>query len=167
MDLIKSHAALHQHQREIQIVDGTRCIVATEDDFQYAAMLFDLLHSVSGGQQTKLTKKESDLIGMIRSSKWHEFTISDLQKLTGLSNSVIRKLICGYSSHGSNYNGLLEKVPALSFFDRSMADGDYTRKARAYTWDASLYTAWVTGVSVWLDRGIAEDRGKIAEISAT
>jgi hypothetical protein len=167
MDLIKSHAALHQHQREIQIVDGTRCIVATEDDFQYAAMLFDLLHSVSGGQQTKLTKKESDLIGMIRSSKWHEFTITDLQKLTGLSNSVIRKLICGYSSHGSNYNGLLEKVPALSFFDRSMADGDYTRKARAYTWDASLYTAWVTGVSVWLDRGIAEDRGKIAEISAT
>jgi len=167
MDLIKSHAALYQHQREIEIIDGTRCVIATEDDFRYAAMLFDLLHSVSGGQQTKLTKKESNLIAMIRTSGWHEFTIADLQRLTGFSNSVVRKLICGHSSHGTNYTGLLEKVPALSFFDRSIADGDYTRKARAYAWDATLYTVWVTGVSVWLDRGIAEDRGTIAEISAT
>jgi len=170
MDIIKSHAIVFQYQRDVAVIDGVRCITATVDDFEYAAMVFDLLHSVSGGQQTKLTKKESDLIAAITKTGWIEFTIRDLQRITGCSNSVIRKLICGYTSRGAIHSGLLEKTPALSYHDRSTSDPDVTRHSRVYTWDENLHHRWVAGSSVWIDSGnvdpIAAESGRSRESTA-
>ena len=38
------------------------CVTATVEDFRQACRLYTALNGKSGGQQTKLTKKESELI---------------------------------------------------------------------------------------------------------
>lgn len=65
-DLIKTNAVLMQKQRVQQEVDGMICVIATEEDFAAAARLFAALHGESGGQVTKLTRKEAELIDAIR-----------------------------------------------------------------------------------------------------
>ncbi len=98
-------------QREQTTHGQLVCLTATRDDFGEAVRLYELLNGTSGGQETKLTRKESDLIGIISRNNWPEFTIPQLQKVTGWSNSTLHRLIHGYDSRGCKYTGLLRKMP--------------------------------------------------------
>ncbi len=156
-DLIKSHAALFFRQRRQRPVeDGTLCIYADERDFAAATEVFTLLNGTAGGQESKMTKKESDLLAIIEKADRDEFTIQDLQKLTGGSYLSIYRMIKGYDSRGKNYTGLLEKCPALSFTDRTvtMTEGEgisIRRRTEAFAWDRELYRQWMNGGACWLD----------------
>ena len=95
--------------------DGTLCVYADEADFAAATEVFTLLNGTAGGQESKMTKKESDLLAIIEKANLAEFTIQDLQRLTGGSYMSIYRMIKGYDSRGKNYTGLLEKCPVISF----------------------------------------------------
>jgi hypothetical protein len=154
LDLIRTNAALRQRQRESQDIRSVRCVIASRDDFNEAARLYETLNGESGAQANKLTKRESDLIAAFTSLNQSEVTIAELQQLTGLSNSTVGKLLHGYHSYGKTYSGLLDKCPAVSFLDRTVTKGDEgcstMRRSRVYLWDADLYDAWEKGGSVWL-----------------
>ncbi len=155
LDLIKTNAALKQHQRESQVIDDMTCVIATREDFDEAARLFQALNGETGGQVTKLTRKEAELIESIRLLNMQEMTITQLQKETGWSNSTINKLFHGYQSRGQSYTGLLEKCPAISFLDRTISSGDECtstqRRSKVFTWDAALYESWAQGCFVWIE----------------
>ena len=156
-DLIKSHAALFFMQRKQKTSeDGTLCVYANEADFSAANDVFTLLNGTAGGQESKMTKKESDLLAIIEKADLPEFTIQDLQRFTGGSYMGIYRMIKGYDSRGKNYTGLLEKCPALSFTDRTvtMSDGEgvsVRRRTEAFTWSREIYRQWVNGGACWLD----------------
>jgi len=157
-DLIKSHAVLFFMQRQQKTSeDGTLCVYANEADFAAANDVFTLLNGTAGGQESKMTKKESDLLTVIDKAGRDEFTIQDLQQLTGWSYSSIYKTVKGYDSRGRNYTGLLEKCPALSFTDRTVtvteSDGyAVRRRTEAFEWNRELYRQWNGGGACWLDR---------------
>ncbi len=157
-DLIKSHATLFFTQRQQKTSeDGTLCVYADEADFAAANDVFTLLNGTAGGQESKMTKKESDLLTVIDKAGRDEFTIQDLQQLTGWSYSSIYKTVKGYDSRGRNYTGLLEKCPALSFTDRTVtvteSDGyAVRRRTEAFEWNRELYRQWNGGGACWLDR---------------
>ncbi len=157
LDLIKANTVLRYMQREQTTCGQTRCLTATREDFREAARLYQLLNGIAGGQETKLTWRESALIGIISQNDQEEFTIPQLQKQTGWSNSCVHRLIHGYDSMGTMYSGLLEKCPAISFCDRTVVtDGEdgassMRRRTNAYTFDRELYRSWSLGGSVWLD----------------
>lgn len=157
-DLIKSHTALFFLQRAQKTAeDGTPCVYATEADFSAANEIFTLLNGTAGGQESKLTKKEADLLAVIQQAGRSEFTTQDLQRLTGSSYSSIYRTIKGYDSRGKNYTGLLEKCPALSYTDRTVTmneeDGvSVRRRTEAYAWDPELFRYWASGGACWLDR---------------
>ncbi|MCX6693627.1 MAG: hypothetical protein NT074_03630 [Methanomicrobiales archaeon] len=164
LDLIKANAVMRFLQREKIEVEGVSCISATQDDFDRSVRLFGLLNGTSGGQTTKLTKREADLLAVIIHHKWPEFTIPMLQKVTGLSNSSIFKAIHGYDSRGTSYTGLLKKCPAIAYTDRTVVceDDQVTgsstrRRSNAYTFDRDLYSAWCAGGYVWIDAQIDPD----------
>lgn len=156
-DLIKSHAVLFFMQRQQKTSeDGTLCVYADEADFTAANDVFTLLNGTAGGQESKMTKKESDLLAIIEKADLPEFTIQDLQRFTGGSYMGIYRMIKGYDSRGKNYTGLLEKCPALSFTDRTvtMNDGEgvsVRRRTEAFTWSREIYRQWVNGGACWLD----------------
>jgi hypothetical protein len=158
-DLIKSHAALFFMQREQKTSgNGTLCIYANEADFAAANEVFTLLNGTAGGQESKMTKKESDLLSAIQQTRQDEFTIQDLQRLTGWSYSSVYRTIKGYECRGKNYTGLLEKCPALSFTDRTVtvSEGEgqsVRRRTEAFEWDRELFRQWNGGGACWLDRG--------------
>jgi hypothetical protein len=158
-DLIKSHAALFFMQREQKTSgNGTLCVYANEADFAAANDVFTLLNGTAGGQESKMTKKESDLLGAIQQARQDEFTIQDLQRLTGWSYSSVYRTIKGYECRGKNYTGLLEKCPALSFTDRTVTVSEsegqsVRRRTEAFEWDRELFRQWNGGGACWLDRG--------------
>ncbi len=158
-DLIKSHAALFFLQREKKTSgDGTFCVYANEADFAAANEVFTLLNGTAGGQETKLTRREAGLLDAVRVADQLEYTVQDLQRLTGWSYCNIYRSLKGYDSRGKNYTGLLEKCPALSFTDRTITstgeDGDTVRRrAEAYVWDRELYRQWNGDSACWLDPG--------------
>jgi hypothetical protein len=170
-DLIKSHAALFFMQRQQKTSeDGTLCVYADEADFAAANDVFTLLNGTAGGQESKMTKKESDLLVVIDKANRDEFTIQDLQQLTGWSYSSIYKTVKGYDSRGRNYTGLLEKCPALSFTDRTVtvteSDGyAVRRRTEAFEWNRELYRQWNGGGACWLDRDPKDgDEGSFAAL---
>ncbi len=154
LDLIKTHAILMQFQRERTIRDGMVCISATIDDFSEAVRLYDALHGETGGQSTKLTRREATLINSIEKMGLVEMTVPELQRITGWASSSIYKLLNGYNSRGNTYSGLLEKCPAISVYERAVTTGEdgrtIQRRTKVYAWDASLYAAWVKGGAVSL-----------------
>ncbi len=154
LDLIRTNAAFCQKQRTMIESGGVCCVTATEEDFNQAARLFVALNTETGGQATKLTRRESELIETIAAADVPEITTEELQQATGWTNSSITKLIHGYRSRGKTYSGILEKCPAISFLDRSVSVGDEgcttMRRTRVYRWDSDLFRAWVKGGSVWL-----------------
>jgi hypothetical protein len=164
-DLIKSHAALFFMQRRQKTGgDGTLCLYADEADFAAATEVFTLLNGTAGGQESKMTKKESDLLSVIEKAGLTEFTIQDLQRLTGGSYLSIYRMIKGYDSRGKNYTGLLEKCPALSFTDRTVTlteESGYSirRRTEAFEWDRELYRQWMNGGACWLDHNPKNDDG--------
>ncbi|MCX6689860.1 MAG: hypothetical protein NTZ39_09280 [Methanoregula sp.] len=169
-DLIKSHAVLYFMQRETKTTkDGTLCVYANEADFSAANDVFTLLNGTAGGQESKMTKKESDLLGTINRASHEEFTIRDLQRLTGWSYSSIYRTIKGYECRGKNYTGLLEKCPALSFTDRtetiSEEQGNSVRhRTEAFQWDKELYRQWSCSSGCWLDHDPNAGNGSFAAL---
>ncbi|MEI7434912.1 MAG: hypothetical protein WCJ93_11740 [Methanomicrobiales archaeon] len=165
LDLIKSNAVIRFQQRERIEANGVSCIVATREDFDDAVKLYGLLNGTTGGQATKLTKKESDMVITIQKGGWSEFTISMLQKATGLSYHAIYKVMHGYASRGATYSGLLEKCPSISFSDRTVVSEEeisgisMRRRANAYTFDQVLYHSWCSGGGVWIDGNDDGDEG--------
>jgi len=158
-DLIKSHAALFFRQRRQEvIIDGTLCVYADKADFTAANEVFTLLNGTAGGQETKLTRREASLLDAIREADQIEYTIQEIQRLTGWPYSTIYRSLKGYDSRGKNYTGLLEKCPAISFTDRTITstgeDGNTVRRrTEAYVWDRELYRQWNGGGACWLDPG--------------
>jgi hypothetical protein len=155
LDLVHARAAMMQYQRSLIEQAGYLCVAATVEDFQYAADLYSVLTGESGGQLTKMTRKESEIISFIVQLNQTEFTVTDLQKVSGQSNSVINKMLQGYQSKGNIYSGLLEKCPAISYCDRTQVIGDEvektSRRSRAYQWDMDAYRKWVGIGTVWLE----------------
>ena len=156
LDLVKAHAFLRYRQREQQVIEGVSCLSASRDDFLEATRVYGLLHGTTGGQTTKLTKRESDLLVVIEHSGWQEFTIPMLQKATGWSNGNIHKIIHGFVSRGTAYSGLLEKCPSIAFTDRTIVSEEDSgismrRRTNAYTFDKEIHRQWVAGGGVWLD----------------
>ena len=155
LDLIRARAAMMQYQRSAIEHAGYLCVAATEEDFRYAADLYCTLTGESGGQLTKMTKMESDIVSYIVQLNQVEFTTKDLMKISGHSNSVINKALQGYQSRGGSYTGLLDKCPAISYCDRTHTTGDEiektSRRARAYQWDMNAYHNWVGVGNVWLE----------------
>jgi hypothetical protein len=171
-DLIKSHAALFFRQRRQKTgEDGTLCVYADEADFTAATEVFTLLNGTAGGQESKMTKKESDLLAIIEKVNLAEFTIQDLQRLTGGSYLSIYRMIKGYDSRGKNYTGLLEKCPAISFTDRTVTlteESGYSvrRRTEAFEWDRELYRQWMNGGACWLDHNPKNDDDDSSHLSA-
>ncbi|WP_394698736.1 hypothetical protein [uncultured Methanoregula sp.] len=171
-DLIKSHAALFFMQRKQKTSeDGTLCVYADEADFAAANDIFTLLNGTAGGQESKMTKKESDLLAIIEKANLGEFTIQDLQRLTGGSYLSIYRMIKGYDSRGKNYTGLLEKCPAISFTDRTVTlteESGYSvrRRTEAFEWDRELYRQWMNGGACWLDHNPKNDDDDSSHLSA-
>jgi hypothetical protein len=153
LDIVRSHAILMQFQREHQEYNGTSCIIATLEDFKVACRLFQVLNDEDGGQVSKLTRNESELLMVLRDSFQEEIKISDMQKMTGKSYSAIHKMLHGSISHGNHYSGLLEKCPAISFLDRTdVSDGGGTSKRnRVYVWNAEIYHSWASNGGCWLE----------------
>ena len=157
LDLIKSNTVLRFMQREQQRVGSMTCLTATLEDFQEATRLYGMLNGTAGGQETKLTKRESDLLDIIKGSQWPEFTIPMLQKASGLTSGAIHKCIHGHTTRGRAYSGLLEKCPAIAYCDRTVVTDEETggvsmrRRTNAYTFDRDLYAIWCAGGGVWLD----------------
>jgi len=154
LDLIRTHAAIHQFQREINLIHNISCVVATVQDFEKAAELFVALNGKTGGQGTKLTRREAGLIDILSSYGQSEITIAQMQRISGWTSSSIAKLLHGYRSYLKTYSGLLEKCPAISYLDRTVTKGDEgkttMRRTTVYQWDQDLYKSWLKGGSVWL-----------------
>jgi len=161
LDIVRAHAVLVQYQREHQEYNGTSCIVATTEDFKVASHLFQKLNGEDGGQMSKLTRGESDLVSALRDCGKTEIKISDMQGMIGKSHSVIFKMLHGYNSYGNHYSGLLEKCPAISYLDRTDVsdNGDTSKRNRVYTWNADLYYSWAGGGGCWLDGHGSDDDG--------
>jgi hypothetical protein len=162
-DLVKSHAALFfMQRRQERSSDNTICIHADESDFAAAGEVFTLLNGTAGGQETKLTRSEAGLLDAIKGADQLEYSIQDMQRLTGRSYSGLYKILKGYDSRGKIYSGLLEKCPAMSFCDRTITstneDGNTVRRrAEVYLWDRDLYRQWNSGGSCWLLPGPESD----------
>ena len=178
LDLVRAHAAMMQHQRERVEGGDMHQILATREDFLQASRLYLELNGKSGSQQSKLTRKESELVEAIRSRGQGEVTIAELQDATGKSHSVIYKMIHGSTSKGNHYSGLLEKCPAISVCDRTLIRDESStssahRRTKAYSWNPYVFDAWNSDEGCWLDEdpdghgGFADGGGNIAEFSAT
>ena len=159
LDLIKANALLNMMQRERYDQGRYHCLTATQEDFDEAARLYALLNGPAGGQTTKLTRRESEVLGLIAGQTWEEFTVPMLQKVTGATNGSLHRVLHGYSSHGTVFSGLLEKCPAISFTDRTVLSEDpdtralTRRRTNAYTFDREVYDRWDSGTAVWIDHG--------------
>lgn len=154
LDLIKSVATLHQHQRERSRVRGRDVIYATTDDFRRACRIYQALNGECGSQASKLTRKEADLATKMHNTGRSEFTMQELIDLAGVGASygTLWKRIHGGSSHQTHYDGLLEKCPALTFVDRTdVSEGGASKRQRVYIWDREQYEMWISGGGCWLD----------------
>ena len=152
IDIIRAHAILIQYQRVEKEYNGISCIVADEQDFRVASRLYLALNGESGGQMSKLTRSEAEIVEIIRNSGMQEIRIAELQRFSGKSHGAIYKMMHGSISHGTQYSGLLEKCPAISFLDRTdiTEGGGTSRRMKVYVWDAEVYNSWVSGGGCWL-----------------
>ena len=156
-DLIKCHAAIHRLQRSRKTLHtGERCIEATVADFDAAVRLYSALDGATGGQETKLTKNEAAALETIAAMGIEVFTIKMLQKATGLTYYQTYRILHGYSSRGTNYAGLLEKCPAISFVDATVAEEGcgwtIRRREHHFSFDVEGYREWIGGAGIWLEK---------------
>jgi len=158
-DLIKCHALLHFLQRE---TDASGALIATTDDFRYACRLFHAINGDVGGQETKLTKNEAAALETISRLGVEVFTTHQLQDAIGLSYHQTRRLLQGYSNAKAVYAGILDKCPAISPVDATVAESlsgmDIRRHERYFSFDAGIYREWKARADVWLaDDGVGDE----------
>jgi len=149
-DLIKASALLHRFQRET--FDGG--IRAHRDDFTAAARVYAAINGETGGQETKMTKNEAAALETVATMGWGQFTIRMLQEALGLSYHQTYRILHGYASRGTTYSGLLEKCPAVGFFDTMVTedvDGyAVRRREHLFSFDLAVYRRWAHGGGVML-----------------
>ncbi len=152
-DLIKASALIHRFQREAY--DGG--IRANLDDFAAAARVYAAINGETGGQETKTTKNEAAALATVATMGWEQFTIRMLQEALGLSYHQTYRILHGYTSRGTAYSGLLEKCPAVSFFDTMVTEDvegyAMRRREHLFSFDCTVYRRWAHGGGVWLDGG--------------
>lgn len=147
------------------------------DDQGLSEQMQEILKGVTTSFQKEfkydtVNKDRAEMVFYIVHLNQSEFTVTDLQKVSGLTNSVINKMLQGYQSKGNIYSGLLEKCPALSYCDKTHIIGyeieKTSRRARAYQWDMQAYRKWAGAGTVWLEEDTTHDHErKLVEISAT
>ncbi|GAB7016678.1 hypothetical protein [Methanogenium cariaci] len=151
-DLIKCHALLHLFQRETD-ADGT--LIATRDDFAYARKLFGAINGEGGGQETKLTKNETAALASIAKMDLEVFTIHQLQDVLGFSYQPTYRLLHGYTNSRATYTGILDKCPAVSLIDATVAEVlggmEIKRREKYFSFDAAIYREWMRQSDVWLE----------------
>jgi hypothetical protein len=168
-DMIQSAAMLRYFQRDRrELQDGTPRIYATEDDFRTAAGIFTALHTISGSQDAKLTRREDGVLRLLAATGETEFTVQKIMNLTKLSYDSVRRMLVGYGDRGIRRPGLLEKCPAIAKTDTSVSirddDDDRTvrtihRRETTFSFDLQVYRRWQTGGQVvWLDEPGDRDR---------
>ncbi|HOI14046.1 MAG TPA: hypothetical protein PLG75_09315 [Methanoculleus sp.] len=172
-DLIKASALLHRFQRE-EYDGGIR---ANLDDFAAAARVYAAINGETGGQETKTTKNEAAALATVATMGWEQFTIKMLQEALGLTYHQTYRILHGYTNRGTTYSGLLEKCPAVSFFDTIFTedvDGcTVRRREHLFSFDAAGYRRWIHGGGVWLDEDRDDDPGTytiaagLSQISST
>src|SRR5665647_2190107 len=92
------------------------------------------------------------------------FTVNDLQRWTGWAYQRARRTMIGYTGRGSaRYPGLLDKSPALSLIDQTVADPeDESRSARqrqhVFVFDLEVYEETRVRGEAWLDEETEQDQ---------
>jgi hypothetical protein len=151
-DLIKCHARLFFLQRDRT---GRGSIVADRDDFVAACRLFLALSGEGGGQETKLTRNEAAALATIARMGVDVFTIRQLQSTLGLTYHQTYRLLHGYNNSRASYAGILDKCPAVSYIDATVAEemvGETVRRREHYfSFDRDVYRAWSAQIAIWLE----------------
>ncbi len=160
-DLIKCHALLHFCQRE-RDEDGS--IIANREDFAYARRLFLSISGNSGGQETKQTRNEAAALATMVEMGLAIFTIKQLQEALGLSYHQTYRLLHGYSNSKATYTGILDKCPAVSFIDATVAEEicgiALKRREHYFSFDHEMYREWMEKADVWIEEPDEEGRDK-------
>jgi energy-coupling factor transporter ATP-binding protein EcfA2 len=153
-DLIKCHARLFYLQRDR---DDDGAVVAREEDFWAAAKLYAALSGAAGGQETKLTRNEAAALETVAKMGVEVFTVRGLQSALGLSYHQTYRILHGYTNNRATYTGILDKCPAVSYIDATVAGemvevGETVRRREHYfSFDLEAYRAWSAQAAVWLD----------------
>ncbi|MFA5003656.1 MAG: hypothetical protein WC502_11855, partial [Methanolinea sp.] len=151
-DLIKCHARLFFLQRER---DEHGSILATREDFEYARRLFIDLTGETGAQETKQTRNEAAALESIAKMGLEVFTIKQLQEVLGLSYHQVYRLLKGYRNGRGFYTGILDKCPAVSYIDATVAEDIYGMEVKHrehyFSFDVGLYKSWTARAEIWLE----------------
>jgi len=158
-DLIKCHARLFFLQRDR---DEHGSIIATREDFEYARRLFLDLTCDTGAQETKQTRNEAAALDSIAKMGLEVFTIKQLQEVLGLSYHQVYRLLKGYRNGRGNYAGILDKCPAVSYIDATVAEDIYGMEVKHrehyFSFDIGLYKNWTARAEIWLEDEVEEDK---------
>ena len=158
-DLIKCHARLFFLQRD---KDEHGSIIATREDFEYARRLFLDLTGDTGAQETKQTRNEAAALDSIAKMGLEVFTIKQLQEVLGLSYHQVYRLLKGYRNSRGLYTGILDKCPAVSYIDATVAEDIYGMEVKHrehyFSFDIGLYKNWTARAEIWLEEELEEEQ---------
>jgi len=151
-DLVKCHARMSFMQRER---DSQGSILTTREDFNYGRDLFLELAGETGSQETKQTRSEAAALTTIAKLGLPLFTIKHLQDALGLSYHKVYRLLKGYQGNKGSYPGILDKCPAVSYIDATVARDLYgvevKHREHYFTFDPVLYKTWSARSQIWLE----------------
>ncbi|MGV8088025.1 MAG: hypothetical protein ACP5NU_03065 [Methanomicrobiales archaeon] len=158
-DLIKCNARLFFLQRDR---DEHGSIIATREDFEYARRLFLDLTGDTGAQETKQTRNEAAALDSIAKMGLEVFTIKQLQDVLGLSYHQVYRLLKGYRNSRGLYTGILDKCPAVSYIDATVAEDIYGMEVKHrehyFSFDIGLYKNWTARAEIWLEEELEEEQ---------
>jgi hypothetical protein len=158
-DLIKCHARVFFLQRDR---DDHGSIIATREDFEYARRLFLDLTGDTGAQETKQTRNEAAALDSIAKMGLEVFTIKQLQDVLGLSYHQVYRLLKGYRNSRGLYTGILDKCPAVSYIDATVAEDIYGMEVKHrehyFSFDIGLYKNWTARAEIWLEEELEEEQ---------
>jgi len=158
-DLIKCHARFFFLQRDR---DDHGSIIATREDFEYARRLFLDLTGDTGAQETKQTRNEAAALNSIAKMGLEVFTIKQLQEVLGLSYHQVYRLLKGYRNSRGLYTGILDKCPAVSYIDATVAEDIYGMEVKHrehyFSFDIGLYKNWTARAEIWLEDELEEEQ---------
>ncbi|KAF1078039.1 hypothetical protein MKMG_01014 [Methanogenium sp. MK-MG] len=151
LDLIKCHALLHCCQRER---DDEGSIIASHEDYIYARRLYLSINGNFGGQETKQTRNEAAALETIWKMGLEIFTVRQLQQALGLSYQPTYRLLHGYNNNKATYTGILDKCPAVSLIDATVAEEicgiALKRRDHYFFFDREVYREWMEKADVWI-----------------
>jgi len=158
-DLIKCHARFFFLQRDR---DEHGSIIATREDFEYARRLFLDLTGDTGAQETKQTRNEAAALDSIAKMGLEVFTIKQIQEVLGLSYHQVYRLLKGYRNNRGLYTGILDKCPAVSYIDATVAEDIYGMEVKHrehyFSFDIGLYKNWTARAEIWLEDELEEEQ---------